>query len=377
MRVTFLTIMPSPYSLDLYAAIEVDGRIVPRVLYLEMAAPGTYWGDVPLPDSAEILAGGWKNFAGGRIHWNPGAIEAIRRSRPDLVVVSGYSSLTSQLVMRWLNWKRIPWIFWGEIPGVRKLGRLSSYLRTLAQVPFLRRANAIAGMGARAVAEYRRLARPGCEVVNIPYHTDLSKFLELPLERGTGGVRILYCGQLIERKGVGVLIDAYAEVADELPELELVLLGEGPLRQALAERVPPRLRGRVDFAGFHPIDRLPSFFGSSDIFVLPSLHDGWGVVVNQALGAGLPIICSNAVGAAPDLVSPGQNGFIVPPGDPAALAGAIRSLAADPERRKAFGRNSRAAAHEWVPARGVDRWVDLVDRVLQGTVAGHAQSLNE
>jgi glycosyltransferase involved in cell wall biosynthesis len=374
-RVTFLTTMPSPYSLDLFAAMEVDGRIKPRVLYLEMAAPDTYWGRVPLPESAEVLAGGWKNFGGGRVHWNPGAIMAVRRSRPDLVVVSGYSSLTSQIVMRWLRWKRIPWVFWGEVPGMRTLGGVGRLARSLAQRPVFA-ADAIAAIGSRAVDEYRRLARPGLDVVNIPYHTDLTPFLELPTHPRTDTVRILYCGQLIERKGLRVLIDAFSDIADDFPQLELQLVGEGPLRDALAEQVPARFKNRVIFAGFQSVARLPDFFGNADLFVLPSLHDGWGVVVNQALAAGLPIVCSRSVGAAVDLVAPGQNGDLVPPNDRIALATALRSLAGDADRRIAFGRRSRAAALEWTPTRGVDRWVELAEHVLKRRIPAAAQPLS-
>jgi glycosyltransferase involved in cell wall biosynthesis len=366
--------MPSPYSLDLFAAMEVDGRIKPRVLYLEMAAPDTYWGRVPLPESAEVLAGGWRNIGGGRVHWNPGAIAAIRHSQPDLAVISGYSSLTSQFVMRWLRWKSIPWIFWGEVPGMRALGRLGHLVRSFAQRPVFA-ADAIAAIGSRAVDEYRRLARPGCDVVNIPYHTDLGPFLNLPLHEPAKRVRILYCGQLIERKGLHVLIDAFAAIANEFPHLELQFIGEGPLRAALAEQVPARLKNRVLFAGFQPVDRLPAFFGEADVFVLPSLHDGWGVVVNQALAAGLPIICSSSVGAAVDLVTPNQNGSIVQPENRADLANALRSLASDPSRRTAYGRHSRTLAFEWLPSRGVDRWVELAERVLKRRVPTGAQSL--
>jgi glycosyltransferase involved in cell wall biosynthesis len=366
--------MPSPYSLDLFAAMEVDGRIKPRVLYLEMAAPDTYWGRVPLPESAEVLAGGWRNIGGGRVHWNPGAIAAIRHSQPDLAVISGYSSLTSQFVMRWLRWKSIPWIFWGEVPGMRALGRLGHLVRSFAQRPVFA-ADAIAAIGSRAVDEYRRLARPGCDVVNIPYHTDLGPFLNLPLHEPAKRVRILYCGQLIERKGLHVLIDAFAAIANEFPHLELQFIGEGPLRAALAEQVPARLKNRVLFAGFQPVDRLPAFFGEADVFVLPSLHDGWGVVVNQALAAGLPIICSSSVGAAVDLVTPNQNGSIVQPENRADLANALRSLASDPSRRTAYGRHSRTLAFEWLPSRGVDRWVELADRVLKRRVPTGAQPL--
>ncbi|HET6324541.1 MAG TPA: glycosyltransferase family 4 protein [Planctomycetaceae bacterium] len=363
MRVTFLTTMPSPYSVDLFAAIEADGRIAPRVLYMEMAAPDTYWGQVPLPASSVVLPGGWKNIGGGRVHWNSGVIRALRESRPDLVVVSGYNSLTCQRAMRWLHRRRLPWVFWGEVPGMRTLGGLRGALRTVAQRPALRWPDAIAAIGIKAVEEYRRLAGPRMEIVNIPYHTDLKPFLDAPRMNSSNLVRVLYCGQLIERKGLRTLLDAFLSVADEFPQSELILVGEGPLRESLAAQVPSRLQQRVVFAGFQPVDELPRFFSQADVFVLPSLHDGWGVVVNQALAAGLAVICSNAVGAAADLVSE-QNGCVVPPADMSALATALRRLIADRELRIAFGAHSRAVAQEFLPSRGADRWVDLAERIL-------------
>jgi glycosyltransferase involved in cell wall biosynthesis len=349
--------------------MEADGRIQSHVIYMEMAAPDTYWGQSSLPESAQVLGGGWWNIGGGRVHWNPGVLGAVKRSRPELVVIVGYSSLTSQLAMASLRWNRTPWVFWGEIPGMRDLRGWGKRLRKLAQYPALNWPCAIAAIGTRAVDEYRRLAHRGCEVVNIPYHTDLKPFLDTARTGSGEAVRILYCGQLIERKGIATLIDAFVTFADDFPELELLLVGEGPQRQSLAARVPTRLQSRVVFAGFQGVERLPHLFSTADLFVLPSLHDGWGVVVNQALGAGLPIICSSSVGAAADLVSPGWNGLIVPPADVSALAVAIRSLVSNRQMRLLWGEHSRSAAYDWVPSRGVDRWVDLAERVLTpGTV---------
>ena len=159
------------------------------------------------------------------------------------------------------------------------------------------------------------------------------------------------------------LLEAFLNLADEFPQADLMLVGEGPLRESLAAKVPARLKDRVIFAGFQPVDDLPTFFGQADLFVLPSLHDGWGVVVDQAIAAGLPIICSSAVGAAADLVS-AQNGSVVPPADVPALSAALRRLFADRALRIAFGEHSRAVAQDHLPSRGADRWVELAERVL-------------
>ena len=81
LKVCFLTVMPSPYTQDLFDAMWRDGRIQPRVLYLEMAAPDTFWGNVPLPDYATVLPGFWLHFLGGRVHFNRGAFARSPQSR--------------------------------------------------------------------------------------------------------------------------------------------------------------------------------------------------------------------------------------------------------------------------------------------------------
>ena len=154
--------MPSPYSVDLFAAIEADGRITPRVLYMEMAAPDTYWGQVRLPESAEVPAGavGGISAADGSTGIQA-CIRAIRDSRPDLVVVSGYNSLTCQSgPCGGCTGDELPWVFWGEIPGMRALGGLAarseaSHNGRLCVGPMRSRPSE-----SKAVEEYRRSARP-------------------------------------------------------------------------------------------------------------------------------------------------------------------------------------------------------------------------
>ena len=86
----------------------------------------------------------------------------------------------------------------------------------------------------------------------------------------------------------------------------LVLIGSGEMEQELRVLATELELNNVDFVGFVNQSRIPKYYAASDVFVLPSRHDGWGVVINQALAAGLPIITSNAVGAGLDLVENGQ-----------------------------------------------------------------------
>ena len=158
--------------------------------------------------------------------------------------------------------------------------------------------------------------------------------------------RLLFVGRLVERKGVDVLVRALG-VLGERRAVTLTVIGEGPRaadiratarRLGLDDRVT--LAGRVDDAA------LRRAYLHADAFVLPAVVDekgdteGLGVVLLEALRFGLPVIASRT-GGIPDIVRDGETGWLVPPGDAAALAAAIETVAADPaeaRRRVARGR---------------------------------------
>jgi glycosyltransferase involved in cell wall biosynthesis len=89
-------------------------------------------------------------------------------------------------------------------------------------------------------------------------------------------------------------------------------------------------------------------FQGADVFVCPSVEDGFGLVVTEAMACGLPVVVSDHTGAA-DLVVPGETGYVVPYNDPGGYARALETLRRDPQRRAAMGRAARAAiqAHTW------------------------------
>lgn len=370
-RVVFLTVMPTPYMQDLFHGIVAAGQIDLRVLYMEMAAPDTYWKEPQLPTYARLLDGRWLGFGGARLHWNRGLLRELRGARPDLIVVSGYAGFTPQAALLWARARGIPCVLFGELPGMRQRSRTGRFLRWLAQRPVLRWADGIIAVGKRAARAYGELTHGQTPVWNLPYHCDLEPFLSIsrPRPGRDGRIRFLYCGQLIERKGVDLLVRAFNGLADRHPHIDLTLVGDGPLRAALADAVPDRLKGRVDLAGFRQIAELPDCFAAADVFVLPSRHDGWGVVVNQALAAGMPVIVSDAVGSADDLVRPGENGAICRAGDEDSLADALRSFVEAPERVGAYAASSRRLAEGITVERGADTFHQICQAVLDRRTA--------
>ncbi|MDE3036095.1 MAG: glycosyltransferase family 4 protein, partial [Nitrospirota bacterium] len=156
---------------------------------------------------------------------------------------------------------------------------------------------------------------------------------------------VLLCAARLDPiKGVDVLVQAVADV----PEATVWLAGDGPERRHLEQMAASLgVAQRLRFLGNLPHRDLAERMRAADLFVLPSRSEAFGIVLAEAMDAGLPIVASR-VGGIPGLVE-ADNGLLVPPEDPAALAWAIRELLADPERRAAMARVNpeKAKAYRW------------------------------
>src|SRR5262249_23578631 len=142
------------------------------------------------------------------------------------------------------------------------------------------------------------------------------------LKLGLQGVVILFVGRMVDSfKRVSVLLRATAQVQQQA-RIQLMLIGEGPDR-AEYERTVTTLGIQARFQNFTDKAGLAEYYAAADIFVLPSRSETWGLVINEAMEFGLPIVTTSAVGAAPDLVTDGENGYVVPPDDAGALAAAL------------------------------------------------------
>jgi glycosyltransferase involved in cell wall biosynthesis len=162
-----------------------------------------------------------------------------------------------------------------------------------------------------------------------------------------GRRHIVYSGRMIDIKRVDLLIDAFAKVACDRPEWDLLLIGGGKLKDSLAARVPPQLRHRTTWTGFIDDQRtVAALYRASDVLVLPSDFEPWAVVINEAAAAGLAIVASDVVGAAAELVREGVNGFTFPKGDLDQLAQRLRQVT-DPTRIDHFKAASQTVLADW------------------------------
>jgi phosphatidylinositol alpha 1,6-mannosyltransferase len=172
----------------------------------------------------------------------------------------------------------------------------------------------------------------------------------------SGEVIVGYVGRLAAEKR----LDLLSEVA-ALPRVRLVIVGGGPAEAAARRALP----GAV-FLGPLEGDELAASYASLDVFVHSGPHETFGNTLQEAAASGLPVVAP-AAGGPLDLVDDGVTGFLVAPGDAAALAGAVARLAADPVLRAAQGKAARlaVAGRTW-PARG-DELIGHYLAVLEAT----------
>jgi teichuronic acid biosynthesis glycosyltransferase TuaC len=146
---------------------------------------------------------------------------------------------------------------------------------------------------------------------------------------------VLYVGSLIERKGVGCLIEALARGVSE-KRVEAYLAGEGSQRAGLEELAQHgKARGRVHFLGSIAKDRVHLWMCAADVLVLPSYSEGRPNVVLEALASGTPVVASSVNGTS-ELIRDGEDGLLFRPGDVAALRDCIARVLAERELATTF-----------------------------------------
>jgi len=176
--------------------------------------------------------------------------------------------------------------------------------------------------------------------------------------------RLLAVGRLHPDKGFGVLVDAYARLADEFADWDLIILGEGPERGAL--------QARIDQAGLTERVRMPGRVGnvgdwyrSADLYVLSSRFEGLSNTLIEALASGLAAVSFDCDTGPREIVRDGVDGVLVRPvGDAGALAQALAPMMRDDRRRAAMATRAREARERFSAARILAMWQELFDEVL-------------
>lgn len=372
-RVTVVSPEPTPYRAPLFDRIasrpEVDLTVIyaartvaGRTWSVDLGHPAVFLHGVPLPGARRLLHHDYP--------LTPGILRALHDARPDVVVVSGWSTFASQAALAWCRARGVPDLLLVESHDV---GPRAGWRRAVKGVVVPRLVRGAAGaLVVGTLARDSVVARGAppervrifANTVDVPAWEERAgrlagrrDELRAALGRSERDVIVLSVARLAPEKGLDTLVRAVAETGDA--RVALVVAGGGPQGPGLT-RLAQELGVRLLLAGDLPEQSLAEAYVAADVFALLSLHEPWGVVVNEAAASGLPLLLSERVGAAHDLLRDGDNGALVPAGDVTAAAAALRALAADPGERVRMGARSRKLARSWGYNPSVESFVAAV-----------------
>jgi glycosyltransferase involved in cell wall biosynthesis len=350
--VLFVTNHAPPFRVGAFQALHEREDVVFALIGGELRHGGGEAGELPFPVLRPSQRGVLRLAASGRFR----------------AVVAGLSGRVA-LPAAYAGARRagVPFVLWATIwAHPRTPAHALSYL-PLRHI--YRHADAIVTYGPH-VSAYVRGKGARQPVFEAPQSVD-GAFWGAPAEPDRrADFQAMFAGRMAREKGVAVLLRAWVSSGLSAPNTALVLVGDGPFRaRAVAT-------GAVLPAGPADPTELRNFYAGSDVVLVPSIPtrdflEPWGLVVNEAFNQGVPVIATDAVGAAAGgLVEHERTGLIVPAGDPAALAAAIRRLHGDAALRTRLGAAGRAAVVGYTH----ERWAEGMVRALAAAGAGRDES---
>ena len=351
---------PTPYRAPLLDRVAALSELELTVIYAADTVARRTWR-VEAEHRAVLLKGVRIPGARRMLHHDypltPGVARALRRARPEVVVVSGWSTFAAQAAIAWCRVTDVPYVLVVESHDEGPRAGWRRKVKGTVVPPVVQNASGVLVTGtlarnsmvARGASPERvRVFANTIDVEDFGERADLlaadREELRRQLGVDAGDTVVLSVARLAPEKGLDTLIRAIAAVDDQ--HLVLALVGDGPEREQL-ERLAEELDVRAVFIGDAAWQRIVEVYVAADVFALLSQREPWGVVVNEAAACGLPLILSDRVGAAHDLLRDGENGALVLAGDIEAAATALRALAADPSLRRAQGARSRELARDW------------------------------
>lgn len=282
-------------------------------------------------------------------------------------IIGGYRFISYARLMSYCHHAGIPFFVNADsnIRGEPQLNAIQRFSKHRIYDWWMKRVSGVFSMGKLGDEFFIKYGATAGQLYRVPYWPDFDAFSGVDVDRlerfrqkyGLDGQRrrLMYSGRLIPVKRVDLLIDAFAAIAADRPNWDLLIVGDGVLREELHRRVPDALRNRVTWTGFIEGRELVVAYHAADVLVLPSDREPWALVVDEAMAAGLTVVASDVVGAAHELIVDGESGRMFLRGDASSLKSALEDIS-HPDRIE----NYKTAATE-----ALKRYREVVDPIAE------------
>lgn len=378
-RLTIVVSHPIQYQAPLYRRLARSSSVEPLVLFLSDHGVSSSFDagfgqrvayDVPLLDGYEhqFLRNRAPRPNVSRFDGlvNPSLLSRIDRRSTDVVLVHGWGHASEWMALANCAARGIPYLLRGEAraDGDAALSRARAVLKRAALRPLVSKASGCLAIGRYNREFYLEYGASEKHLFDAPYSVDTERFEEAG-ERGRAERRerlraldldpdlpvVLFAAKLQPWKRP---LDVVRAVARLPIAVNLLFIGDGALRDELEAEAASLTNARV--LGFVNQTDIGTWYGLSDVYVLPSDREPWGLAVNEAMSAGAVPVVSDVVGCVPDLVT-AETGRTFPVGDVDGLAGALGNVLSRPPELREMSEAAAAKANEFsieATARGIE-----------------------
>jgi len=341
---------PVPYHVPIYRLLHERGNVEIEVFFLwncfeakNTGAAGTSHPFWPFVHDKEVLEGYpstfIKNIAIKKFNSpfgliNPGLYKSIKESRPDMIMIFGYNTVSSWITAVTAKILNIPLLFKGETYWHFKKNSLGQFIKKIYIRLFFSLVSFYAFAFEKNKEFYKSFGAQESSLFFVPCAVDTNRLLSksvnnLDMYKKSLDIKIqekviIYVGRFSVRKSPMDLLEAFLIAKKKNPKLRLLFIGEGILKIEMEKFIENNnLKDNVSIIGFLNEDQIIPYYQLADLLVLPSEMDPSPKVINEAFTFSIPVIVSDQIGTEGDLVIDNLNGMIFKWGDTKELASKI------------------------------------------------------
>jgi glycosyltransferase involved in cell wall biosynthesis len=314
---------------------------------------------------------------GTPFHFNPRILLALIKRPPDWLLLGGawyIPTVVAASLIAKIRGKRTSVFFWSE-SWAEDYHRVSGRLGLAMKRMLVGAYDGFVVPGEKAKAYVKAYARTDARCMRLANSVDERLYhdcvIQLRADRPAlrekyqlpeDGMVFLWPARLATEKGILRLLEAVRPLAGA--EYTILIAGEGPQRPEIEKWLAQAGEKRVRLLGHQDIERLLELYAVTDVLMLPSLSEPYGFAAVEGIWAGLPLLLSDKVGAWPEVMEPGQNGWLIDPGNPDHVRAVFQELlASSPARLEKMGEASVAIARERFSSAQSTR--EFVDELLE------------
>ena len=311
-KVIFLTYIPSPYRVDFFNELNKFCNLF--VVYYEKRTNNLGWKDTQKEHNYEYIILFEKSKLLGILN----LFKLLISERKNIFVIGGYAMLPEIFAILFLKIIGVKFVINSDGGFITK-----GFLKNLIKKLLIQSASHWLSSGINTTLTLKYYGAKKAAIFEYPFTSlfkndlltviphvsekyDLKKKLNLNPEYSY----IIFVGQLIQRKGIDVLIKAYSKL--NLKNVEILLIGDGEMSvELISLSESHNIALKIKFLGKKSKEEVLKYMKLSDVFILPSREDIWGLVINEAVANGLAVISTKQVGASYSLIKEGLNGYII------------------------------------------------------------------